>query len=83
MNRAATISGRPGKATAVDTSTTGLIAGAESRKASAAAPGVPRSMSRLSWGAAIVGQRTGNPKALAIDGAVRAWLRYGRCATSS
>src|SRR4029450_12137799 len=35
--RASTISGLPGKATAVDTSTTGLIAGAPSMKANAAA----------------------------------------------
>ena len=45
-NRARTTSGRPGKATAVATSTTGLIAGADSRNASAAAAGAPRATSR-------------------------------------
>ena len=40
--RANTISGLPGNATAVATSTTGLIAGAESRNANAAAGVTPR-----------------------------------------
>src|SRR5204862_336472 len=41
-NRPTTIPGRPGNATLVATSTTGLIAGADSRNASAAAGGTPR-----------------------------------------
>ena len=49
-NRAATISGRPGKATAVDTSTTGLMAGAASMKARAAAERTPPARSRAAIG---------------------------------
>ena len=41
-SRATTICGRPGNATDVATSTTGLIAGADSRNASAAAGVTPR-----------------------------------------
>src|SRR5437763_6857039 len=41
-SRATTICGRPGNATNVATSTTGLIAGADSRNASAAAGVTPR-----------------------------------------
>ena len=48
--RASTIPGSPGNATAVDTSTTGLIAGAASRNASAAAGGTPWPMSRRATG---------------------------------
>ena len=48
--RAPTISGFPGNATAVATSTTGLIAGAESRNVSAAAAGAPRDTSRPAIG---------------------------------
>ena len=51
-NRAATTCGRPGKATAVDTSTTGLMAGAASMKAKAAAAGAPRAVSRPAIGTA-------------------------------
>ena len=43
-------SGCPGNATAVATSTTGLIAGAESRNVSAAAAGAPRETSRPAIG---------------------------------
>lgn len=39
--RATTIAGSPGKATAVATSTTGLIAGADKRNVNAAALGAP------------------------------------------
>src|SRR5689334_4380131 len=49
-NLAATISGWPGNATAVATSTTGLIAGAESKKVSAAAGVTPRDISRRAIG---------------------------------
>ena len=49
-NRAATISGWPGNATAVETSTTGLIAGADSRNVSAAAGMAPRETSRPAIG---------------------------------
>ena len=48
--RAATTSGWPGKATAVATSTTGLIAGADSMKANAAAGATPRAVSRPAIG---------------------------------
>src|SRR5262249_2434270 len=48
--RAATISGRPGNATAVAISTTGLIAGAASRNVSAAAGGTPLPISRRAIG---------------------------------
>ena len=48
--RARTISGRPGKATAVDTSTTGLIAGAASMKVNAAAGETPLARSRAAIG---------------------------------
>jgi hypothetical protein len=48
--RAATTSGMPGNATAVATSTTGLIAGAERRKVRAAAAGAPRETSRPAIG---------------------------------
>jgi hypothetical protein len=51
-NRAATTSGRPGKATAVDTSTTGLMAGAASMKAKAAAAGAPPAVRRPAMGTA-------------------------------
>ena len=49
-NRAATIAGSPGNATAVDTSTTGLIAGEASRNANAAAGATPRRMSAPATG---------------------------------
>ena len=49
-NRARTTSGWPGKATAVATSTTGLMAGADSRKASAAGAGAPCATSRPAIG---------------------------------
>src|SRR5918993_214999 len=51
-NRAATISGRPGNATAVETSTTGLMAGAASMNANAAAGAAPRAVSRPAIGTA-------------------------------
>ncbi len=50
MNRARTIRGLFGKATAVATITTGLMAGAASRKVNAAAGGAPLSMRRLATG---------------------------------
>ena len=50
MNRATTIPGSPGNATAVATRTTGLIAGAASRKASAAESGRPCPISRRATG---------------------------------
>src|SRR5215470_376470 len=49
-NRATTIRGSPGKATAADTSTTGLTAGAASRNVSAAAGGTPCCISRRDTG---------------------------------
>src|SRR5690242_3498939 len=49
-NRASTICGRPGNATAVATNTTGLIAGAASRNVSAAGAGTPRATSRPATG---------------------------------
>src|SRR5207302_1848114 len=49
-SRARTTTGRSGKATAVAVSTIGLIAGAESRKASAAAGVTPAATSRLATG---------------------------------
>src|SRR5690606_15948694 len=49
-NRASTIAGSPGKATAVDTSTIGLTAGAASRKASAADGATPWPISRRATG---------------------------------
>src|SRR6266508_1631275 len=48
--RATITAGRPGKATAVAVSTTGLIAGADSRNASAAAGSAPRATSRPAIG---------------------------------
>ena len=48
--RASTIAGSPGKATAVATKTTGLIAGAESMNVSAAAPWAPSPNSRRPTG---------------------------------
>ena len=51
-NLARTIRGSPGKATAVDTSTTGLMAGADSRNASAADVGTPWSINRRDTGTA-------------------------------
>ena len=48
--RASTIAGSPGKATAVATSTTGLMAGADSMNVSAAAPVVPSPNSRRATG---------------------------------
>src|SRR6266498_2261960 len=48
--RATITAGRPGKATAVAVSTTGLIAGADSRNASAAAGSAPRTTSRPAIG---------------------------------
>ena len=50
MNRATTIIGSPGNATKVEASTMGLIAGAERRKASAAAGGTPRDIKLLATG---------------------------------
>ena len=50
MSRAQTMRGSLGKATAVATSTIGLIAGADSRKASAADGRTPRCISRLAIG---------------------------------
>ena len=49
-NRASTMRGSPGNATAVATSTTGLIAGAASRNVSAAASGTPWPISRRATG---------------------------------
>ena len=49
-NRASTILGWPGKATAVETSTTGLIAGEASRNANAAAGATPRRISAPATG---------------------------------
>ena len=48
--RASTIAGSPGKATAVATSTTGLIAGADSMNVNAAAPDAPSPNSRRATG---------------------------------
>lgn len=48
--RASTMSGRPGNATDVATTTTGLIAGADSRNASAAAGGTPRAINPRATG---------------------------------
>ena len=50
MNRATTIIGSPGKATKVEASTMGLMAGAESRKARAAAGATPRDIRPLATG---------------------------------
>ena len=74
-SRASTIAGRPGKATAVDTSTTGLIAGADSRKASAAAGVTPRETNRPAMGTEPHSQPGRAAPASAATGTARAGRR--------
>ncbi len=78
--RAATIAGRPGKATAVATNTTGLIAGADRRNASAAAAGAPRATSRPAIGTDPHSHPGRAAPAAAAAGTARSWCR-GRSRT--
>ena len=74
--RATTISGRPGKATPVATSTTGLMAGEASRKASATAGFTPRSTSRPASGTAPHSQPgSSTPPSAAVGTAARGLSR--------
>ena len=81
--RATTIIRSFGKATAVDTSTTGLIAGAAKRKVSAAAGGVPCEMSRPAIGTEPHSQPGSASPAAPAAGTAKSW-RFGtmRCTRS-
>src|SRR5215207_8608770 len=74
-NLATTIRGSPGNATAVDTSTTGLTAGAASRNAIAAAGGTPCCMSRRDTGTEAHSQPGSASPASPATGTAAAWLR--------
>jgi len=73
-NRASTNSGRPGKATAVAISTTGLIAGADSRKVSAAAGGTPRDISPPATGTEPHSHPGSSSPAAPATGTAAAWF---------
>lgn len=73
--RARTISGLPGKATAVETSTTGLTAGEDSRKASAADGATPRPIRRWATGTEPHSQPGSAAPATAATGTARTGWR--------
>src|SRR5262249_34252802 len=74
-NRAATTCGRPGNATAVATTTTGLIAGEASRNASAAGGATPRAISPPATGTDAHSQPGSSAPAAPATGTAAYWLR--------